>query len=258
MNVETLLALMAAAMLAGWIDAISGGGGLIQLPALLVALPDEEPATLFGTNKSSSIVGTTAAMVTYLRRTQARPDLRTAAPMALMAFAGSMLGALLVSRLPTELIRPAVLVLLIGVAIWLVTHRDLGMQENLRWADRRRHVGVAVAAGGLIGFYDGILGPGTGSFLVVALVGLLGYSFLRATATAKVVNVGTNAAALLIFVPAGHVLPLVAGAMASANLVGGLIGARMAILRGNGFVRIVYLLVVTVLIARLGWDVVNA
>lgn len=258
MSVETLLALMAAAMLAGWVDAISGGGGLIQLPALLVALPDEEPATLFGTNKSASIVGTTAAMITYLRRTQARPDLRTAAPMAVMAFLGSMSGALLVSQLPTDVIRPTVLVLLIGVAIWVARQRDLGMQENLRWSDRRRHVGVAVAAGGLIGFYDGILGPGTGSFLVVALVGLLGYSFLRATATAKVVNVGTNAAALLVFVPAGHLLPVVAGAMASANLVGGLMGARMAIARGNRFVRIVYLLVVTVLIIRLGWDVLTA
>lgn len=257
MSTETLLALMAAALVAGWIDAISGGGGLVQLPALLIALPDEETATVFGTNKSSSIVGTTAAMVTYLRRRQARPDLRTAAPMAAMAFAGSMLGALLVSQLPTEIIRPVVLVLLVAVAIWVAVQPDLGLREQLRWTDRRRHIGVAVLAGGVIGFYDGILGPGTGSFLVIALVSLLGYSFLRATATAKVVNVGTNAAALLIFVPAGHLLPIVAAAMASANLLGGLVGARMAIARGNRFVRAVYLVVVAVLIARLGLDVVR-
>lgn len=252
---EVLLPLMAAALLAGWVDAISGGGGLIQLPALLVGLPNAEPATAFGTNKTSSVIGTTAAMATYLRRADARPDLRTALPMALAAFIGSASGAAAATSIPAAVLRPAVVVLLIAAALWTWLKPDLGERENLRWGGQRRHVVYATVAGAVIGFYDGIFGPGTGSFLVFLLVGLLGYSFLRASSTAKVVNVGTNIAAISVFAPSGHVLWQVGLLMGAANLVGGITGARMAVKHGSRFVRTVFLVVVALLIVRLAMDV---
>ena len=255
MTWETLVPLLAAAMLAGWVDAISGGGGLIQLPALLLGLPQQQPATAFGTNKASSVIGTSAALVTYLRRAEARPDLKTALPMASAAFVGSAGGAAIASSLPVHVLKPMVLVLLILVGLWTWKKPALGEVEKLRWASPR-HVAIATAAGGLIGFYDGIFGPGTGSFLVFLLVGLLGYSFLRASSTAKVVNVGTNIAALSVFAPSGHVIWHVGLAMGAANLVGGITGARMAVTRGSAFVRVVFLVVVVLLIVRLGWDYV--
>ena len=252
---EVLLPLMAAALLAGWVDAISGGGGLIQLPALLVGLPNTEPATAFGTNKTSSVIGTTAAMTTYVRRANARPDLATALPMAIAAFLGSAAGAAAATSLPANVLRPAVLVLLMAVALWTWFKPSLGETESLRWGGSRRHVAIATLAGAVIGFYDGIFGPGTGSFLVFVLVGLLGYSFLRASSTAKVVNVGTNVAAISVFAPSGHVLWQVGLMMGAANLLGGITGARMAVKHGSGFVRIVFLVVVSVLIVRLAFDV---
>jgi uncharacterized protein len=252
---DVLLGLLLAALAAGWVDAVSGGGGLIQLPSLLIALPREEPATAFGTNKLSSVLGTTAAMITYLRRPEARPDLRTALPMALAAFIGSGLGAAAATSLPASLLRPMVLILLVAVGLWTWFRPALGSVEVLRWQGRRRHVFVATAAGGIIGFYDGIFGPGTGSFLVFLLVGLLGYSFLRASSTAKVVNVGTNVAAISVFAPSGHVLWQLGLAMGVANLIGGITGARMAVKHGSGFVRTVFLVVVIGLILRLAIDV---
>ncbi len=244
-----LVVLLLAALFAGWVDAVSGGGGLIQLPALLLVLPAVEPAALLGTNKVAAIVGTAAAAVTYIRR--APPDLRTAVPMAGAAFAGSAAGALVAASVPAGAYRPVVIVALIAVALWSLARPGFGRTESLRWAGRRRHVAIAVAFGALIGTYDGAVGPGTGSFLVAVLVALLGYSFLRASATAKIVNVGTNLAALVIFVPAGHVLWGVGALMAAANLTGGIVGARTAVARGSGFVRVVFLVVVAALLVSL-------
>ena len=251
---STLVGLLIAAACAGWIDAVAGGGGLIQLPALLVGLPQQEPATVLGTNKMSSVLGTSAATATYLRRRDARPDVATAALMAGLAFIGSMLGARLATSVSPSVFRPVVVVLLIAVGVWTWLRPALGQHEQLRWPDSRRHHAVAALAGASIGFYDGIFGPGTGSFLVFVLVSVLGYSFLRASATAKIVNLGTNIAALLVFGAAGHILVPLGLAMGACNLVGGVVGARMAALRGSGFVRTAFLVVVVLLIARVGWD----
>jgi uncharacterized membrane protein YfcA len=252
----TIALLLAAAFAAGWIDAVSGGGGLLQLPALLLALPDEDPARALGTNKLSSIMGTSASALTYVRRTTL--DLRTAAPMALAAFAGSALGATLASSLPAAAFRPVILVLLVVAWTWTLLRPSMGREEQLRWGGGRRHRIAAVVGGAVIGCYDGLLGPGTGAFLIVLLVSGLGYSFLRASATAKIVNVGTNVAALIVFGITGSVIWLLGLVMGTANLAGGILGARMAISRGSGFVRAVFLVVVAVLICRLAWDVVSA
>jgi len=251
-DVWVLVALCIAAAMAGWVDAVSGGGGLLQLPALFVAFPSAEPVEALGTNKVSSVMGTAAATATYARK--APPDVRTALPMAVAAFIGAGLGALVASRVPAEAFRPIIVVLLIAVWLWTLLSPRMGQTQELRWQGHRRHYAVAIAAGLAIGFYDGILGPGTGSFLLIVLVAGLGYSFLNASSTAKVVNLGTNVAAIIVFGITGSILWLLGLLMGLCNMAGAIIGARMAIRRGSGFVRIVFLAVVGVLILRLAWD----
>ena len=249
-----LIALCLAAAVAGWVDAVSGGGGLLQLPALLVALPSAEPVQALATNKVSSVLGTAAATATYSRK--APPDVRTALPMAAAAFIGAGLGALTASHIPATAFRPIIIILLVIVWLWTLLSPQMGQTQELRWRGRRRHYAVATAAGLAIGFYDGILGPGTGSFLLIVLVAGLGYSFLNASSTAKVVNLGTNVAAIIVFGLAGSVLWVLGLLMGVCNVAGAIVGARMAIRRGSGFVRIVFLAVVGVLILRLAWDLV--
>jgi uncharacterized protein len=249
-----VLLLCLAAGFAGWIDAVSGGGGLVQLPALLVVLPGASPIQVLATNKLASICGTSVAATTYYRRV--RPDLRTALPMAAIALVGSALGALCASLIPREVFRPLVLVLLVGVAAYTVRRPGLGDIQALRW-DGRQHY-VAAGLGGLgLGFYDGIFGPGTGSFLVFLLVGLLGYSFLQASAKARIVNIGTNLGALMVFVPQDGPMWRLGLAMGACNVAGGWLGAHAAINRGSAFVRVVFLTVVAALILKLGYDVVR-
>lgn len=252
----TLLFLLGAAGLAGWVDAVSGGGGLIQLPALLVGLPQAQPATVLGTNKCSSIIGTTAAAITYRRA--AVNDMRTAIPMAIAAFFGSALGAHLATGIPSSFFRPLALVLLLIVGAWTLLRPALGEDQELRWHGTENHArhGIAtVAMGGVIGTYDGVFGPGTGTFLVFGLVSLLGYSFLNASAIAKVVNVSTNLAAIIVFGLGGHVLWILGITMGLANLAGAIIGARTAVRKGSGFVRIVFLTVVGLLLLKIGYDI---
>jgi len=251
----TIALLCLAAAGAGWVDAVSGGGGLLQVPSLLVALPTSPPALALGTNKLASIIGTTGAASRYLRASVL--DLRTALPMTAAAILGSAVGASLATRIPAQAFRPVILVLLISVWLWTLLRPQLGAEQRLRWEGRRRHYAVAVAAGCGIGAYDGLLGPGTGSFLLIVLVGVLGYSFLNASATAKVVNVGTNLAALAVSGVSGNVLWLLGLLMGMCNLAGALVGARMAIDRGSSFVRAVFLAVVGLLIARLAWDLIT-
>lgn len=247
-GIIALLILAAAA--AGWVDAVTGGGGMLQLPALLIALPQQAPVQALATNKLSSIFGTSAAAATYLRKI--RLDLRTAIPMAIAAFIGAAIGAALASRIPAEAFRPIIIGLLIFMWLWIAFNPGLGRVETR--PRRKRHGLITVGAGFVIGGYDGIFGPGTGSFLIILLVAGLGYSFLQAAATAKVVNVGTNAAALIVFGITGSVLWLLGFVMAAANVLGAVVGARMAVRRGSGFVRGVFLVVVAILIIRLAWE----
>jgi uncharacterized protein len=247
----TLALLLVAALAAGWIDAVVGGGGLLQLPALLL-VPGISPLQALATNKLSSIFGTTTSALTYYRR--ARPDLRTALPMAVVALASSFVGASIASLLPVTVFKPVIVVALVGIAGFTLLRPTLGEVTALRHTGRRHH-GVAVAVGAVIGFYDGILGPGTGSFLVFAMVSLLGYDFLSASATAKIVNCATNLGALLFFAPHGAVFWGLGALLAVANMLGGYLGSRAATARGSRFIRVAFLLVVAALIVRVGWDV---
>jgi hypothetical protein len=253
LDATTVALLVLAALAAGWVDAVVGGGGLVQLPALLL-VPGITPLQALATNKLGSICGTATSSITYYRRVH--PDLRTAVPMAALALGGSAAGALSASLLPGELLRPVIVVALLAVAGYTIARPALGGETALRFSGHRHHV-AAGAAGLGIGFYDGILGPGTGSFLVFALVGLMGYAFLEASAKAKIVNFATNLGALLVFVPQGAVLWGLGLAMGVANLLGGYVGARTAVARGSRFVRVVFLVVVGALVLRLGYDVVR-
>jgi uncharacterized membrane protein YfcA len=249
LTLATALFLLAASFFAGFIDSIAGGGGLIQLPALLIGLPKSETAEVLGTNKLSAVFGTTTAAALY--RKQIKPDPKILLAMGLPAFLGSAGGAVLASKIPTSSMRPMVLVLLIIVAVYTWFKPDLGKFENLRHLPKRR-VQIAAIAGVVIGFYDGIFGPGTGSFLMLILVASLGYAFITASAIAKVVNVATNVGAITVFGINGAVLWQIGIILGIANITGAVIGARLAIKGGSTLVRKVFLLVTVALIVKVG------
>lgn len=249
-----LFTLAGFAFLAGLLDAIVGGGGLIQLPALLVLLPEAPVAALLGTNKCVSVWGTSAAAWQYLRHV--RLPWPSVLPTVCAALLCGYAGAAAVSALDARVLRPLVLVALLLVLAYTLWRKDWGALH----APRLRvpaQVAAGLLVGAAIGFYDGFFGPGTGSFLVLAFVAVFGFSFLHASAAARLVNVATNLAAIAYFVPAGHVLVELIAPMAACNLAGGVLGARLAIRRGSGFVRGVFLLVVSLLLLRLGWDLLR-
>ncbi|MET7637360.1 TSUP family transporter [Streptomyces sp. NPDC005438] len=247
-----LVLLCAAALMAGWIDAVVGGGGLVQLPALLIAFPHLAPAYALGTNKAVAIAGTGMAAVTYGRR--APLDRRLAWRLGLLAVASAAAGASFASAVDKEVLNPLIMVLLLAVA-GFVTFRPSFGTVRAEGAVTPRRTLLALLVGGVgIGFYDGMLGPGTGTFLVIAFVAILRLDMVTSSATAKVVNVGTNLGALLVFAGHGSVLWKLAPPMALFNILGGWLGAHMALRRGSGFVRAALLVVVAVLVAKLGWD----
>ncbi|WP_431937401.1 sulfite exporter TauE/SafE family protein [Micromonospora sp. RP3T] len=252
MDAGSLVTLLAAAALAGWVDAVVGGGGLLLLPALLLAAPGVPVATALGTNKLAAIFGTSTAAVTYARRT--RLDWAVAGPAAGLAVVTAGLGAALAGAVPAAAYRPVVLVVLVAVAVFVLTRPRLGVVASPSRRTRRRVV-VAVAVAGLgVALYDGLIGPGTGTFLVLVFTALVGADFVHASAMAKVVNAGTNLGALVVFGVTGHVWWWLGAAMAVCNVAGAVVGARMALRRGAGFVRVVLLVVVLALVARLGYD----
>ena len=254
-DLTTVLLMALAGFGAGWIDAVVGGGGLVQLPALLLGFPGATPAQLLATNKVASIFGTTTSSITYWRRV--RPDLRTALPMAAVAYLGAVGGALIGLHVPKAAFNPIILVMLVVVGAYTVAKPSLGHETALRF-DGHRHTVVAMVTGFVIGVYDGALGPGTGSFLVFALVGLMGYAFLEASAKAKIANFATNLGALTVFVPGGHVMWKIGLVMAVANIAGGYVGARTAVARGSRFVRVVFVVVLVAFIVRIGGSVLGA
>lgn len=239
------------AFLAGFIDAIVGGGGLIQTPAMLVFLPQVPIPTLLGTGKVSGIAGTTSALLQYGR--SVKINWSAILPAAVTAFIFSFIGARAVSHIPTAALRPVVLVLLVSVAIYTFIKKDLGTLHAPKLRPAREKV-YAVLLGLVIGFYDGFFGPGTGSFLIFAFVGLFGFSFLAASASAKLVNVATNLSALAYFAYSGQILYHIGLPMAVCNILGSQVGARLAIARGSGFVRIFFLLIVSAIIFKFAYD----
>lgn len=244
--------LCALAFFAGFVDSVIGGGGLIQVPALLVFLPTAPVATIFGTNKIVSLAGTSVALAKLAPQVSLpwKSVLSAAAFAAVFAF----LGARAVSMIDPKLLKPVILVLLICVAVYTFLKKDFGSLHQPRFAAHHERL-VAMVTGAVLGFYEGFFGPGTGSFLIFAFIGLMGFNFLTASAAAKVVNVATNIAASAWFAWSGHILYKLAIPLALCNVAGSWLGARMAISRGSGFLRGFFLLVIAALMCRFAYDI---
>ena len=240
-----------ASLMAGFVDAIVGGGGLILVPALFAIFPTTHPATLFGTNKGASIWGTGMATVQYSRRVDM--PWHALGPAALAGFVASLGGAWLVTVISPEFLRKVLPAVLLAVLVYTLARKELGRHHVPRFAGTRETL-VASGIGAVIGFYDGFFGPGTGSFFVFLMVRVLGYDFLHASASAKLLNTATNLAALLLFTLKGHVWWHFALVMAVANVVGSLAGTHLALKHGTGFVRWVFIAVVSALILKTGYD----
>ena len=246
-----LLSVALASLLAGFVDAVVGGGGLVLVPALFSAFPQAAPATLFGTGKAASVWGTAWATVQYSKRVSLNwPRLL---PAAAVALAGSFAGARTVTQVSADGLRRALPFILLVLLIYTLARKEMGRSHHPRFSGGAETL-VAASIGLVIGFYDGFFGPGTGSFLVFLFVRVMGYDFLHASASAKLINVASNAAAFILFASKGHVWWQIAALMAVANVLGSLIGTRVALARGTGVVRGMFVLVVSALILKTGWD----
>jgi uncharacterized membrane protein YfcA len=246
-----MLVVSLASLLAGFIDSIVGGGGLILVPALFATFPSTHPATLFGTNKGASVWGTAIATLQYSKRVNL--PWQALGPAAAVCFASSLGGAWLVTMVSPDYLRKALPLVLVVVLAYTLAKKQLGRDHAPRFVGARQTL-VASAIGAVIGFYDGFFGPGTGSFFVFLLVRVLGYDFLHASAGAKLLNTASNLAAIALFALKGHVWWHFVLAMAIANVLGSLAGTHLALKHGTGFVRSVFILVVSALILKTSYD----
>ena len=240
-----------ASLLAGFVDSIVGGGGLVMVPALFAAFPSTHPATLFGVNKSASLWGTAVATVQYARRV--RMDWPVLLPAAALSLSGSLAGAWLLTVTSPEFLRKVLPLVLLAVLVYTLVKKELGREHAPRLQGGAQ-LATAGAIGAAMGFYDGFFGPGTGSLLVFLFVRLLGYDFLHASASAKLLNACSNFAALTLFAFKGHIWWHYALVLALANVAGSLLGTRLALKHGTGFVRWVFVAVVSTLILKTSYD----
>lgn len=247
-----LIIICVVAFFAGFIDSIAGGGGLIQTPAILMLFPQFPVATLLGTTKIPSFSGTAFATYLYARKTPV--NLRLLAVLFPVAFGGSLSGAYVITQTEDEFIKPVILALLVVVAVYTFLKKDLGASSSVERPYKKQLLHGFIF-GFAIGFYDGMIGPGTGSFFILSFVLLMGNDFLTASVHAKALNLATNLAAILLFSLTGHILYEIAIPMAVCNLCGAYFGTRLALLKGNRFIRIFFLVVVAGTIARFAFDV---
>jgi len=246
---QALFALGFFAFCGGLIDAAVGGGGLVQLPALLHALPQYSLATVFGTNKLAVLAGNLSSIYSYTKRIKIA--WRLMLPTMLSAFAFAFLGAFSVSIVPKKIMEFVVFFILIAMAIYTFAEKKLGLVST-DFHCGPKEISWGIFFGGLIGFYDGVFGPGSGSLLLFIFVKYFGFDFLNASASAKLVNLGTFTAALMFFVPTGNVLWAVGGVVALCNIAGSLTGVFLALRYGSGFIRIFFLILLVFLIGRMG------
>ncbi len=247
-----IISLILLSFVAGFIDAIVGGGGLIQLPALLINMPNQPLLTLFGTNKIAALAGTSVAAYQYSRRIKF--DYKLLITISFFSFVASFLGAKAVSFIKVEKLKPIILIILILIAIYTFIKKDLGSVQTKQLA-RNKQILFGSIIGIVVGFYDGFFGPGTGSFFVLGFVVILGFEFVNASAYSKIINCMTNISALIVFIKNGDYILEIAILMSVFNIVGSLIGSRIALKKGNGFVRIIFLVIVSIMILRYGYDV---
>jgi uncharacterized protein len=247
-----LVLLCIVAFMAGFVDAIVGGGGLLQTPAGLVLLPQYPVATVIGTLKIPAFFGTSFAAVQYARKVKINYHILVV--MALIAGSAAFAGSALLNSVSNRFMKPFLLIVLVLVAIYTYTNKNFGIHnEKNHSVQQQWQYSVLISV--IIGFYDGFVGPGAGSFLVLAFIGLMGFDFLKASANAKFVNMATNLGSIIFFSMKGKIIFPIALPMAMCNALGGILGARMAILKGNKFIRIFFLVIVCATILRFAYDV---
>jgi uncharacterized membrane protein YfcA len=246
------LALLGLAMFsAGFVDAIAGGGGLIQTPAMLLTFPDRNPVSVVATSKTAAFFGTSTAAIQYRKSIKTDPKLLIA--MVIPAFIGACFGALLASHISPESYKSSIFVIMIVIFIYTLLKPELGKVHVEKHSPRKLMVIGSIAAC-FIGFYDGLIGPGTGTMLMIALVAIMGFAFVGASAIAKVVNATTNLASIIVVGLRIGFMWKLGLVLAVANLAGGYMGSHMAIKKGSSFIRIFYLIVTGLLILRLGYS----
>jgi uncharacterized membrane protein YfcA len=248
----TISSLLLFSFIAGFIDAVVGGGGLIVVPMLMINFPNANLPTLFGTNKISALSGTTVAAYQYSKKIKF--DFKLLLIVSFFAFVSSFLGAKTVSYIDANSLKPLILIILILIAIYTYLKKDLGSIET-KQLSKQKEIIYGSLIGLIVGFYDGFFGPGTGSFFVLGFVILLGFEFVKASAYSKIINCITNISALIVFIRQGNYILEIAVIMAVSNILGNMLGSKMALKRGNGFVRIVFLVIVSALILRYAYDI---
>jgi uncharacterized membrane protein YfcA len=247
----TVALLFLAMFSAGFVDAIAGGGGLIQTPAMLLAFPNNNPVSVVGTSKTAAFFGTSTAAIKY--RKSIKTDTRLLIAMVVPAFIGACFGALMASHISAQSFKSAIFFMMIAIFIYTLIKPDLGKVQVEKHSDRKLML-IGGAAAFVIGFYDGLIGPGTGTLLMIFLVAVMGFAFVGASAIAKVVNAMTNLASIIVVGLRVGILWKIGLFLAIANLAGGYVGSHVAIKKGSGFVRIFYLIVTGLLIVRLGYS----
>lgn len=252
METYILVLLCIAAFVAGFVDAIVGGGGLIQTPVGLILMPNLPVATVIGTLKIPSFSGTLFAAFQYLKKIEMNWKLLIV--MMVLAVPSAFSGSALLTYVSNDFMKPLLLVVLSLLVIYTYAKKNFGQQADKSHSAKQQLI-YAVLISFFIGFYDGFIGPGTGSFLVLAFITLLGFDFLQASANAKMVNLATNFGSIVLFIIKGKIIWMVAIPMAICNAVGGFIGAKLAISRGNKFIRIFFLIVVIGTLIRFAYDV---
>lgn len=252
MPFTTLLLLCCCAFAAGFVDAVVGGGGLIQTPASLVLLPQLPVATVIGSLKIPSFTGTLFATWQYSRKvTLYTKQLLLMIP---LAFVAAFAGSELLTHISDRWMKPLLLVVLAGVAVYTYTKKNFGQHTIKELSGKRLWIYVIIISLGM-GLYDGCIGPGAGSFLILAFISLLGWDFLHASAHAKLLNLATNAGSILLFLLKGTIIWKFAVPMAICNGIGGIAGARTALARGNRFIRYFFLAVVLATLLRFAWEI---
>ncbi len=252
-GVITILSLISLSFVGGLIDAVVGGGGLIQIPALLIAFPQTPLPTIFGTNKISALAGTSISAVQYAKRIQINYKLLLA--ISICAGLSSFIGAKIVSYINVNTLKPFILIVLIVIAIYTFLKKNLGAVQTKKLSFEKQLI-YGSLIGIVVGFYDGFFGPGTGSFFVLGFVLIIGFEFVQASAYAKIINCMTNISALIVFIKQGNYLLEIAIIMSLCNMMGNFIGTRIALKKGNAFVRTIFLVIVTLMILRYSYDII--
>lgn len=248
----SIIVLCCFSFIAGFVDAMVGGGGLIQLPALIILQPQLSLIQMLATNKTASFLGTTVSATQYIRKVAL--DWKYLTPSIVSAFTGGFCGALFVSFVHKEQFMPVIITALVLVLLYTIFKRQLGLHHVDKSLSKTRHYVYAISTGVIIGLYEGLIGPGTGSFLIFVFIVVFGLNFLHASANAKIVNWMASLGALILFLFKGAMVWQIVLPMAACNMAGNYLGSHLAIKKGSGFIRIFFITIVIILIIRLSYQ----